>query len=191
MPKLTKQTSSSTSRGKKKIPLLVCIAHLERMTGEQVVSLEQVALLGGYEKGSVRVMRGGLRKKGFLEWDNTKTVRLTEEGRKEARKLQKEHGCDLGGEVGQNRLSNEAAQATIMETYKLTGNKGEMYKAMLDGQNHSYESLMDAIGCSNPDSFRVFLSSLTSKKIAERVKGKHARLTDMNFPLGRLTPKAG
>lgn len=184
MPKTTSVTKKRCAMGKckssKKIPILPCLANLHK-AGIEEIPRHQVVSLTGYSKDSLRVMLCKLRTQGKVEWDSPKTVRLTK------------IGWETVGEVNDSSrvvMSNEDTQTRLKETYKLSGTKADIFDLLLDGAAHSVANLMAAVKCTNPDSFRVYCSSLTSKKVAERVKGpmsgeKMLQLTDLCFPFGR------
>eukprot|EP00977_Amphora_coffeiformis_P011845 scaffold2904_cov173-Amphora_coffeaeformis.AAC.6 len=182
----TKHSSRSSRNGasaKRKSPILSCIANLHR-TGLKVVPRAQVVALSGYTKDSLRVTLCKLRKQGYVDWDDAQTVRLTDAGWDKAAEEGNGHATAV-------LMTNEASQLKLKETYKLTsGVKGQLFDLLLDGKAHRVSDLMKKLHCTNTDSFRVFVSALTSKNLAERIPDttsgdKMLRLTDICFPFGR------
>lgn len=177
-----RQTASKKPQAtkNKKVHILPCLASLHK-AGLKVIPRQQVVSLTGYTKDSLRVTLCKLRKQGMVEWNDPKTVQLTKEG------WESTDGSTDGERVA---LSNEDTQDRLKETYKISGIKAQIFDLLLDGAAHRISDIMVAVNCTNPDSFRVFCSALTSKGITERLQDptsgdKMLQLTDMCFPLGR------
>ena len=174
----------STKSNGKKVPILVCLLMLHRAGMKSNVPRQQVASLTNYTKESLRVMLGKLRGKGYVDYDRT-TVTITATGLEAAKKEAKNNGHDLDDGLD---LTNESTQDRIKETYKLSGAKAKIYDLLLDGKAHPREDIMAAIACTNKDSFRVFIGSLSTNGLVEQFnqgKKKMLKLSDLCFPFGR------
>ena len=179
--KKTPAASSAARGNSKKVPILPCLANLHR-AGVKVIPRPQVVTLSGYTKESLRVTLCKLRKQGLVDWDDAHTVRLTAAGWDKAAEEGNGHAAVAAV------MTNEETHRRLKDTYKLTGTKGQIFDLLLDGAPHVVSRLMTKVGCTNADSFRVFVCALTSKNLAERIAvsgEKMIRLTDMCFPFGR------
>lgn len=138
-----------------------------------------VANHSGYEyTRSFQNILGKLKKKGFLDYPSSDTVRLTDDGMQEA-----------GGDVA--ALTNEEIRKGIRE--KLKGKEIGFFDFLLDGRVRSSEEVKVATHCEHLQdrSFNNIFSKLKAHGILDYVKNsaepkkKFVQLNDTVFPFGR------
>ena len=72
----------------------------------------------------------------------------------------------------------------LKEKYGKGGMKGLLFDALLDGQAHGREDLMDLIGCSNKRTFANLVGALKKPKLVVADKST-VQMSDLCFPFGR------
>ena len=151
-PKLKKKTTGKT----KTKNILVCLVELEAF-GNEVAKRKQVNALAGNTEESFRVMLCRYKKKGYVDFPNSQTVCLTDAGRDEA--LRK-----FGSAIGSvpKSTGSEDSPAQIMEVHVEGKSYDLIFDVLKDGRARTKESVKEAIGCTNKDSLREYLTGLRS-----------------------------
>ena len=155
--------------------ILNAIAHFVSL-GKDVADRKEVMQVADMKnESSFKTMCGIVKRKGFVEFPDGNTIKLTEAG------------IEKVGRAAVEPKGNEEVQAMIMGTIKNKKTR-DMFEILTDGRIHSYPDLANAIGYEpSAPSFRTYVGGLSkfSEKSMLPDGTKMIRLTDIAFPSGR------
>jgi len=178
-----KAPSSRKNPGGPKIPIeqLILLSLKELLDlGIDAPPRLQVAVFSGYSniqsKGFVKAMKELYKVKGFIEYPDSKTVRLTQAGITNA------------SSVASAASTNEQVQQRFKNMLKEKA--PEVFEMLKDGRAHDHEQVAASVGysCLQSKGFVKALKQMKGLNLIEYSKDgkkKLVRLTDLAFPFGR------
>jgi len=180
---VAKKVSSSSSKNKSggrggataETRIMSAVAHFLSL-GKEVADRKEVMQVADMKnESSFKTMCGTVKRKGFVEFPDGNTIKLTEAG------------IEKVGRAAVEPKGNEEVQAMIMETMKNKKTR-DMFEILTDGRVHSLPDLAKAIGYeASAPSFRTYIGGL-SKFVEKSVSPdgtKMIRLMNIAFPRGR------
>jgi len=161
--------------------ILLAIAQKHKLGEESSPGRHDVASIAGCATKfeSFRVTCNNHKKKGLLEFPDSKTVKLTSAGWK-----------FIGDDLDNLPKTNKEHQQLIMDEKQIKGGKPTlMFQYLLDGRTRTKQEIARAAGYdevdfeAKKDSIRVNITSLN--KFTKKMDDGKIRLSDKVFPFGR------
>ena len=168
-------TGKSKNGGTAEDRVLGAIAHFVALGTDTPERKEVMKVADMTNEASFKTTCGTLKRKGFADYPDGSTIKLTEAG------------INKVGRAALEPKSNEEVQTMLMETLKNKKTR-EMFAILTDGQNHFIHDLAQAIGYEmTASSFKTYLGGLS--KVSEKSETpdgtKLICLKDVAFPNGR------
>lgn len=155
--------------------ILKALAHFYSL-GQDVAGRKDVLQMADMKnESSFKTTCGNLKRKGFVEFPDSDTIKLTEAG------------IEKVGRAAVEPKDNDEVQLMIMGKIKSKKTR-DMFEILRDGQFHTYPDLASAIGYeASAPSFKTYVGGLSkyTEKSATPDGTKMIRLLDMAFPRGR------
>lgn len=146
-----------------------------RVIGTEQPTRDQVQKFSGNTKTKAGFDKnlGNLKKKGFVEYPDGKTVALTDQG------------VEYVGEVDPSDLSNEAIQNEMKEM--IPAKARDIFDALLDGKEHDRKKLAEQLkyDMNKLSGYQKNISQMRTLGFVDYPSKTTIKLTDSCFPLGR------